>query len=205
MLRDNVKRLLLLLAGGVSLNEAWKQSGFSSRDEAVAILHRLGDALDDSSLVEHLMPALTTSPAVERGSPFASLIIYVDGASRGNPGPSAIAAIAFLPTGELLTSRTKRIGLATNNIAEYKAVLEGMHVARDLGAHEVEIRLDSELVAKQLSGEYRIKNNNLRVLAGEVAGMAAQFRHCIYKRIQRNENKEADKLANKALDEDDGV
>jgi ribonuclease HI len=129
-----------------------------------------------------------------------SIIVYVDGASRGNPGPSSVGAVAYLPDGGELTSMSKAIGETTNNVAEYTAVLEGLKLAARLRAGEVEIRLDSELVARQLNGEYRVKDSKLQVIYRSVIDEAARFEACRYVHIPRSENARADALANAALD-----
>ncbi len=183
--------LLLALAGGARIDEAWRGSGFSGREEACEALRDLAGSLCAGK------PAGAESK--ERvGTP--GVVVYVDGASRGNPGPSSVGAVAFLPGGDELTSVSKSIGTATNNVAEYTAVLEGLKLARNLGANEVEIRLDSELVARQLNGEYRIKNIDLLRISKTVKEEAARFGVCRFVHVPRTENARADMLANEALD-----
>jgi ribonuclease HI len=107
--------------------------------------------------------------------------------------------IVHLPTGEELFSAGRKIGRATNNVAEYRAVIEGLKLARELGARRITVRLDSELVVKQLNGVYRIKNPELELLAREVAAEARHFPGCSFEHVPREENREADRLANEAL------
>ncbi|HVO76420.1 MAG TPA: ribonuclease HI family protein, partial [Candidatus Bathyarchaeia archaeon] len=126
-------------------------------------------------------------------------ILHVDGASRGNPGPAAVGVIIHLPSGEELYSVGKKIGEATNNVAEYRAVIEGLKVARGLGVRAVTVRLDSELVVKQLTGAYRIRNAELAELAKEVAAESRHFSRCSLEHVMREENSQADRLANEAL------
>jgi ribonuclease HI len=183
--------LLLALAGGTGFDEAWRGTGFSSRKEAREALRELAASLRSRR------PGRDGSKGGEEPR---RLIVYVDGASRGNPGPSSVGAVAFLPGGEELTSVSRSIGRATNNVAEYTAVLEGLKLARSLRAREVEIRLDSELVARQLNGEYRIKNGTLRGISKSVVEQAASFDACTYVHVPRSENARADMLANEALD-----
>lgn len=195
----NLSTLLRLVAGGERLREIWEESGFRSIAEARRALEALAGKLDlgggtDVSKRGNRAADNDTSSRVER------LIIYTDGASRGNPGPSSVAAVAYMPSGELLTSLSRKIGTATNNVAEYRAVLGGLELARSLRAATVEIRLDSELVVKQLNGEYRVKNRDLRVLHETVFAETAHFTHCTFEHISRDENAEADRLANEALD-----
>jgi ribonuclease HI len=188
--------LLLLLAAGANIDEAWRKSGFSNPEEARKALRDLA-----GSMRTHRSGRGEAAGPNGAGSrePLG-LIVYVDGASRGNPGPSSVGAVAFLPGGEELTSVSKPIGRATNNVAEYTAVLEGLKLARALNAREVEIRLDSELVARQLNGEYRIKNSNLLAISRSVIDEAARFDACRYVHVPRSENARADELANEALD-----
>jgi len=183
--------LLLALAGGAGIDEAWRRAGFAGRDEAAEALRGLAGSLRSGNPAEG---------GSRSGVEPLSVVVYVDGASRGNPGPSSIGAVAFLPGGEELTSVSKSIGAATNNVAEYTAVLEGLRLARDLGAREVEVRLDSELVARQLNGEYRIKNAGLFRIARIVTEEAARFGSCRFVHVPRSQNARADMLANEALD-----
>ena len=186
-----LKTLLALLARGTSLEESWSAAGFSSRQDA-------GDALEGLAL--SLDEARGGSASVKKGPRGVEhAILHVDGASRGNPGPSAVGVILYLPTGEELYSAGKKIGRATNNVAEYRAVIEGMKLARKLGARRITVRLDSELVMKQLTGVYRIKNLELESLAREVAGQSRHFSGCFFEHVRREENREADRLANEAL------
>ena len=188
---NRLRKLLLELAGGKGFESAWKAAGYAARDEAERALRDLA-----ATLVEKTPSNMAA--AVSEGE--LSLVVYADGASRGNPGPASIGAVAQLETGEELTSVSKYIGKATNNVAEYRAVIEGLMLAKTLGASRVEMRLDSELVVKQLNGEYRIKNTKLQILAETVVAEAGGFSVCTYVHIPREENREADRLANIALD-----
>jgi ribonuclease HI len=128
------------------------------------------------------------------------LTINVDGGARGNPGPAAIGVVVSNAEGGVVEEIAERIGVATNNVAEYRALLRGVGAARALGADEVEIIGDSELVARQLTGAYRVKNAELKPLHAEVLraldGMQWQIRT-----VPRAENFRADALVNAALDE----
>jgi len=186
-----LKTLLALLARGTSLEESWSAAGFPSRQDAGRALEGLALSLDE---------AVGDSASVKKGPRGVEhAILHVDGASRGNPGPSAVGVIVHLPTGEELFSMGKKIGRGTNNVAEYHAVIEGMKLARKLGARRITVRLDSELVIKQLTGVYRIKNLELESLAREVAGQSRHFSGCVFEHVRREENREADRLANEAL------
>ena len=124
----------------------------------------------------------------------------VDGGARGNPGPAAIAAVATTPDGEELTSRGQPIGRATNNVAEYRAMLLGIELARDLGASEVELVGDSELIVKQVRGEYKVKNADLRPLRDEVRAGLRGFDGWTIRHVRREQNEAADSLVNETLD-----
>lgn len=128
------------------------------------------------------------------------LIVNVDGGSRGNPGPAAIAAVISTPEGEVLEERHETIGSATNNVAEYKALLLGIERAAALGADEVELIGDSELVARQVSGDYKVKDATLRDLYKEVRTALSGFGEWSIRNVPRERNAEADRLVNEALD-----
>ncbi len=128
------------------------------------------------------------------------LVIYTDGASRGNPGPAAIAAISKDEQGRPITSISRRIGTTTNNQAEYKAIIAALKKAISLGAKEVEVKSDSELVVKQVNGEYRVKKPHLKPLYQQVKQLQNSLESFTITHIPRRQNTEADNLANKALD-----
>jgi ribonuclease HI len=127
------------------------------------------------------------------------VIINADGASRHNPGPAAIGATLKDERGRLLASISRRIGRATNNQAEYQALIAALEKAIGLGARRVDIRLDSELVVKQMKGRYRVKNAALRPLYLRVGELLSQFKGFTISSVPREQNAEADRLANKAL------
>jgi len=127
------------------------------------------------------------------------LIINADGASRHNPGPAAIGATIKDERGRLLASISRRIGRATNNQAEYRALIAALEKAVDLGARRIDIRLDSELVVRQVQGKYRVKNAALRPLYLRVGELLGQLESFTISSIPREQNAEADSLANKAL------
>ena len=125
----------------------------------------------------------------------------MDGGARGNPGPAAIAAVASTPDGELLAERKLYIGDATNNVAEYRALLLGLELARELGAEEVEVVNDSELVARQIGGEYKVKHAGLKPLFSQAMGELRGFHKWAVRPVRREQNARADELVNEALDE----
>ena len=124
----------------------------------------------------------------------------VDGGARGNPGPAAIAAVAATPEGEPVAERGEAIGPATNNVAEYRALLLGIALAKELGASEVELVGDSELVVKQVRGEYRVKDAGLKPLHAEVRGALAELGTWSIRHVRREQNAAADALVNATLD-----
>jgi ribonuclease HI len=125
--------------------------------------------------------------------------IFVDGGARGNPGPAGVGVLILDASGKKIKDVSKYIGEATNNIAEYSALLYGLEEALILRADEIKINLDSELVARQLSGEYRVKDANIRPLFERAVNMLKSFKNFEINHIDRSKNKEADKLVNKAI------
>jgi tryptophan 2,3-dioxygenase len=130
------------------------------------------------------------------------VVVHVDGGARGNPGPAAAAAVLSTPDGEELADAAERIGTATNNVAEYRALLLGLDRARELGATEVEVVNDSELIAKQVTGEYRVKNADLKPLHAQALAALDGFGRWSIRSVPRAQNAGADKLVNQALDAD---
>jgi ribonuclease HI len=130
------------------------------------------------------------------------LIVNVDGGARGNPGPAAIAAVARSQDGELIEERRERIGEATNNVAEYRALLLGIELAGALGAAELELVGDSELIVRQVKGEYKVKDATLQQLNAQVRAALKGFDSWSIRHVRRDENAEADALVNAALDAD---
>ena len=129
------------------------------------------------------------------------LVVNVDGGARGNPGPAAVAAVAATVDGEVVGERNAYIGEATNNVAEYRALLLGLELARELGASEVELINDSELVARQIGGEYKVKHAGLKPLFGEAMRTLREFDAWAVRSVRREQNERADELVNRALDE----
>lgn len=128
------------------------------------------------------------------------LIVHFDGGSRGNPGPAGIGVVVSADDGTELVTLGRYIGAATNNVAEYKAMITGLEKARELNATDVIVRGDSELVIKQMKGQYRVKNPGLKPLWEQAMGLARGFSTVAYEHGMRETNKTADKLVNLALD-----
>jgi len=128
------------------------------------------------------------------------LVIYTDGASRGNPGPAAIGVVLRDSQGNLIESVSRRLGVTTNNQAEYHAIIAGLERALELGATHVELHSDSELVVRQLSSRYKVKNEALKPLYQKIEELRARLDGLAISYILREKNKEADKLASQALE-----
>jgi ribonuclease HI len=127
-------------------------------------------------------------------------VVYADGASRGNPGPASIGAAIYDDSGQEVHTVSRRIGRATNNEAEYRAAIAGLEAALALGAEHVELRMDSELVVRQLDSRYKVRNPNLRRLFGRVKDLQWRFASFEARHVGREQNRRADRLANEALD-----
>lgn len=130
----------------------------------------------------------------------SQLHIYIDGAARGNPGPAGAGIVITDREGRIIDTISKYLGLTTNNIAEYTALIFGMEEARNRKAKELIINTDSELLAKQLGGEYKVKNSALKDLYKKVNSLLTSFDEVKINHIEREKNKEADELANEAID-----
>lgn len=128
------------------------------------------------------------------------LIIFTDGGARGNPGPAGIGAVLYDEDKKVVAEISRFLGVATNNQAEYKALISALNKATDLGAKDIECYLDSELVVKQLKREYKVKSPELAPLFLDVHNLSLNFKHISYTHIPREKNKEADRLANEAMD-----
>jgi ribonuclease HI len=126
--------------------------------------------------------------------------VHVDGGARGNPGPAAIGIVVSEPGGAVLEEIAERIGVATNNVAEYRALLRGLRCAAELGAREVEVINDSELVARQLQGVYKVKHPAMRPLYDEAMSALRGFDAWEIRSVPRAQNARADALVNEALD-----
>ena len=128
------------------------------------------------------------------------LTVHVDGGSRGNPGPAAAGAVASNADGEVVGERGEMIGEATNNVAEYRAVLLGAALALELGATAIELINDSELIAYQLSGKYKVKHADMKPLYAEAIAALGRFDSWSISCVRREQNEHADLLVNQTLD-----
>jgi ribonuclease HI len=128
------------------------------------------------------------------------VVVHVDGGSRGNPGPAAAAAVISTPAGDVLDEAAVTLGRATNNVAEYRGLLLGLERAKALGATEVEVVNDSELVARQINGAYKVKHADMRPLYLDAMNALRGFERWSIRSVPRAQNADADALVNQALD-----
>ena len=132
------------------------------------------------------------------------VVVHVDGGSRGNPGPAAAAAVIASPEGEVLEEAAVTLGRATNNVAEYRGLLLGLERAKALGATEVDVINDSELIAHQVTGRYKVKHPDMKPLHAAAMAALGGFAAWEVRSVPRAGNAEADRLVNEALDAADG-
>jgi ribonuclease HI len=128
------------------------------------------------------------------------VVVHVDGGARGNPGPAAAAAVVSTPDGEVVDEAAVTIGRATNNVAEYRGLLLGLERARALGATEVDVINDSELIAHQVTGRYKVKHPDMKRLHARALAALGEFERWSIRPVKRAENANADALVNQALD-----
>jgi ribonuclease H / adenosylcobalamin/alpha-ribazole phosphatase len=126
--------------------------------------------------------------------------LWTDGGARGNPGPAAYGYVLEAADGTVLAAHGEAIGQATNNVAEYRALVAGLEKAKELGVDDLEVVSDSELLVKQMRGEYKVKNEALKELQWQAARLAGQLRSVSYTAVRREHNELADQLVNEALD-----
>lgn len=178
----------------------------STRHDPFQVLRHLAQTLDIEQTLE-AFPGLTRKGFAEilhtvtgqDKSRSQSAVLSVDGAARGNPGQAG-AGMVLETEGGTIYRFGEYLGSATNNVAEYKALLAGMRKAAKLGVGKLQVRSDSELVVKQLNGIYKVKNPQLQELYFEAIKAISSFDKVEFKHVKREENKEADKLANLAID-----
>jgi ribonuclease HI len=184
------------LESGRSLGEALDDAGVT-RDEASALFNSMKAKLRRDA-------AKTLAPAPRRkAGPDADtsvVVAYADGGSRGNPGRAACASILYDATDAELLRRYRLLGRATNNAAEYEGVLLALGLAAELGARTVRLRIDSELVVRQIQGSYKVKNADLKPLHARVIALTGRFDRFSVEHVRRKDNAEADALVNAALD-----
>lgn len=128
------------------------------------------------------------------------VILFTDGASRGNPGPASLGVVIYSPDGKILKEISKALGIQTNNYAEYMALLEGLLACAEGGAKNVTVKADSQFMIRQMKGEYKVKAEGIIPLFRKCSQVAGLFEKIEFIHIPREENAEADRLANEALD-----
>ncbi|MCI5120900.1 MAG: reverse transcriptase-like protein [Candidatus Electrothrix sp. AUS4] len=154
-------------------------------------------------------PTKTKPPPAQQQSLFATsaaqatptYTLFTDGASRGNPGEAGAGSVLLDADGQELAARSAYLGQCTNNVAEYKALLLGVQSALELGCSRLEIFLDSQLIVRQLQGQYKVKHAALQPLFAEVKGLLGKLQHWTVAHVPREQNKRADELANRGIDE----
>lgn len=133
--------------------------------------------------------------------PSQSIVAYIDGGARGNPGPAGYGVRVENERGDLIEELCGFLGSATNNIAEYNGLLAALRYANEHGHRIVRIKSDSELLVKQMIGQYRVKNPGLQVLFQQAQSLARTLERVAYEHVRREQNRDADRLANQAMDE----
>jgi len=161
---------------------------------------------DARRLLHGAARSLRTVPPPARQQPLPlghrRVRVFSDGAARGNPGPAGAGAVVLGPDGTVLAQRGRFLGTATNNVAEYQGLLLGLKAAQELGAREVEVLADSQLLIRQLSGHYKVKHAGLKPLHAEALRMLGAFERYDLKHVPREENTLADEMSNRAIDEE---
>jgi ribonuclease HI len=171
-------------------------------------VRRLLDAAAErlAALPPESLPALPAAPAptpepVAHGEAPSRLRLFSDGAARGNPGPAGAGAVLMDAEGRVVARLGRFLGIQTNNYAEYMGLLLGLRHARSLGVKELEVLADSELLIRQLQGRYQVKSPTLRPLYEEAKGLLKQFSRVKLTHVPREQNKVADEMSNRAIDE----
>ena len=188
-------QLLLALAEHETLDAACAALGLE-KEQARRLLRGAAKQLGAAE-PEHAKPsARVTSPGEVR-----RVRVFTDGAARGNPGPAGAGAVILDEGGRVLARLGRFLGKQTNNVAEYQALLLGLRRARQMGAREVEVRADSQLLVRQLDGKYAVKNEVLRRLHEEALALLRSFERYELIHIPREQNELADEMSNRAIDE----
>ncbi|MDO8649428.1 MAG: ribonuclease HI family protein [Candidatus Peregrinibacteria bacterium] len=155
-----------------------------------------------ANLIEEALSKESTREEALPQAVGGTLHLFTDGGSRGNPGQAAIGCVLEDPkSGTILKEHAERIGIETNNVAEYRALIEGLKIAEEYRPNRLICHLDSELIVKQLNGEYRVKMQTLQPLVEEIKELSMGFPDIVFKHIPREDNHRADALVNRALDE----
>ena len=177
---------LRLLASGRHIDEVWEEAGFGSRKQLADRIFELAERT-------------AGKPAEQDAHEGLGLIAYSDGASIGNPGQAGCGAVIVDESGQTLLENYNYLGKTTNNVAEYEGAILAVSKAQQLGATRVELRVDSSLIANQIMGRYRVKSRQLAPLYQRLMKIVQQFERFDVTLIARNDNKQADRLANLAI------
>jgi ribonuclease HI len=188
-------QLLLAIAEHETLEKSRAALPGLTREAAVKLLRGAARQLQQEKL-----------PLPERKRPSAghAIIVYSDGAARGNPGPAGAGAVLVDPAGTVVARLGRYLGKQTNNVAEYEGLLLGLKHAKGLGYKEVEVRADSQLLVRQLKGEYAVRHAGLKPLHAEALRLLRTFDRFELKHVPREENALADEMSNRAIDEEMG-
>ena len=170
------------------MGDVWKEAGFESRKALADRMYALADEVGGAEV---------GGAASARRS--LKIIAYSDGASNGNPGSAGCGALLKDETGEVVLEDYRYLGRTTNNVAEYRGAIMALKLASELGARDVELRVDSSLLANQIMGRYKVKSRNLVHLYQDLKKMTKLFDDVTVKLIKGSENKQADRLANLAI------
>ena len=198
-LAQRLEDMIARLEKGRPLDEAAEGAGVT-RAQARAYLTSLRRSLTATAKKTAKQPAKAKKRTRKRTGPVTAVRAFADGGSRGNPGRAACAAIICDGDGEELLRRYRMIGRATNNVAEYEGVLLALEMCAELGAREVRLRIDSELVVRQIEGRYKVKHPDLKPYHARVLAAAGRFEAFSVAHVRRKDNAEADRLVNDALD-----
>jgi ribonuclease HI len=196
----DLSHALRLLASGRGIDEVWVEAGYASCELLADDLMRLADSAGSPAGLEPRGGAGRAGVKSRgRGKAGLKVIAYSDGAAIGNPGRAGCGVVILDLSGQVLLEDCKYLGETTNNVAEYEGALLALARARELGANEIDLKVDSELLAKQIRGGYRVKSPNLAGLYSDLMQAAGHFKKFTVTQIGRSENKQADKLANLAI------
>jgi len=182
------RELLRAVYRAIAWDRLYELAPGATREEVDGLFRRFQETLAPS-------PAASASPA----GALPRSVLYCDGASSGNPGPAAIGVVLSRPDGSEVESWGRPIGRATSNVAEYKALIEGLGRALELGVREVEVASDSQLLVYQLTGRYKVKHATLRELYGAVRELLGRFERWSVRHASREETAQADRLARSQL------
>jgi ribonuclease HI len=192
---------LRLLASGQTVGDAWKEAGYASRKALADDIYRAADGL--GSVGEEPRPSggpqLDERPSRKSPRRGLKLVAYSDGASSGNPGHAGCGVVLLDQSGEVLLEDYRYLGETTNNVAEYQGAILALTRALELGASEIELMVDSGLLANQIKGGYKVRSVSLAPLYHDLKRLSERFARFEIRQITRGENRQADRLANLAV------